>query len=339
MLTIFRPVQAFILAPLLACPVAAQAPRDVLSDEGITASPPAGYPPFRIVPSDDEGKEGMRLYASRSGKRLILIGVMDPLRAWDGENDLAARRLQSEFMTEVFTARRTRLATSTPEDATHLVSRIVVADKDGGRGVVQIYVPRSGAPVGVGIQVVDVGGATDPAADPAILAFLYAARPRVPAVPPAWREAGLEIRLPPGFTRPSETYRDLAEGVRTFRSRRGTEVIVIIVTANRAARAVEWSAQRRIQHLQQELGLYSRAFRGRSDRRVHAAEGAHFVGFSFQRLNDRPVEGRARLYGTASGPHRTVLVMYAETDPARPLDEGAVAAVLDTVRVPAPQAR
>jgi len=139
---------------------------------GVTAAPPAGFPLFRRYVSEQH----FRGYVSRSGTRTIVIAV------FDARDEAAPREGILDFVEGILHGAAVgQPLVETRDDATHLVraARMEI-ERDGqrARAVSRFYVPLAGCPVGVGIRVDDTSGTADPADDPAIVAFLAAARPQ-----------------------------------------------------------------------------------------------------------------------------------------------------------------
>jgi hypothetical protein len=172
---------AGLAAGALASPLAAQAGSapDLLLAEGIVAPPPPGFPPFeryrgnRVVP-------GIRTYRSRTGIRMIMVTVVDPPARWRGD-DTRLRQDHFQVSIEAFTGPAIRPPVITRhEDPQYLVATVrAVLEPYASNAVARVYLPRTGAPRAVGIQVMNVWGEADPADDPDVMAFLDAARPRV----------------------------------------------------------------------------------------------------------------------------------------------------------------
>lgn len=344
----------FPAALLVACaaPLAAQAPSAppdyLLAAEGIEAAPPPGFPAFerfRDEGGEDDGRT--RLYRSRSGTRIILVLVLEPFLSWgEGADDVAGRREVLRTMA-ADGRRRSDPDVVVREDSTHIVAELHRVDGGGRRMVDRWYVPRTGLPRIGRVTVVDDADAPDPAADPAITAFLDAARPRIGGGPPMilpFRAAGVEMWLPAGVLPPealpdgrgTDVLSD-GSGIRGFRSRSGNrEVIVFIIDE---AGGERWPAERRIRRMRGWMGDLLRRFDARIEPSTRTAGELGFSDLRFSRLAGEPVTGRGRIYTTLSGPRRLIAVLYSEPG-SRPLaDEAEIVEMLDSLRLVRPDPR
>ncbi|HEU0014766.1 MAG TPA: hypothetical protein VFQ45_13855 [Longimicrobium sp.] len=307
---------------------------EALAREGIAAAPPPGFAAF----VRDKGRPGLRLYRSTAedDRRFILIGVFDGPGMWGFPDDLEVRHDQFRMVSEVFHD-STQLdgEVSRLDDSTHLVSSTPIRFGKAGRGVVQVAVPRAGAPVGVAIQVVDISGGTDPGADRQVLAFLAAARPRptdgLQADRVTFARAGVEMRFPPGVGPPVETVRK-PDGTRIFESYNGGRILRVMVFPNERRGADAWPPARRQRHLQPTLASLMETLGGRGEEPVYTIGPLAYRIFRFREKSGSRVLGHGRLYTTLTGPHRMAVVMYSETGRAPVLDDEAVASSFNTLR-------
>lgn len=331
-----------------AAPLAAQAPAaspdSLLAAEGIDAAPPPGFPAFERV-RDDRDAERTRLYHSRSGTRIILVMVYDPLFSWgEGAEDVAGRH---EILRIMAGDRRATAGTDVVmrEDATHVIAERHRENEDGRRSVARWYIPRTGAPrIGM-ISVVDTATAPDPAADPEIAAFLDAARLRADGGPPVrltFRQAGVEMRLPAGVMQPSAPADGRAETVsggssaRGFRSRSGKRHVMVMVIDE--AGGERWPAERRIRHMQGWMRDILHRYAAQSgEARTEGELGVSDLRFS--RVAGEPATGRGRFYTALSGPRRLVMVLYWEPGTAPLANEAEIVEMLDSLRLAEPARR
>jgi hypothetical protein len=336
-----RPARAALLVGvLLAAPLAAQArpaAADLLAREGIFVEPPPGFPAFER--SEASPRPGFRWYRSRRGTRMILVGVVDPRGSWGGD-DMGFRREHFQVAIEAFTGPALEPPVVTrQEDPVYLSATARVRmEQARARAAVRVYVPRTGAPRAVGIQVMDLFGLSDPADDPAVMAFLDAARPRVDdgrsADPLTFRQAGVEIALPAGIVLPTEVRRDMPPEARGFYSRSGDRHVMVLVVENGERGSSAWPAERRMRHMEEVLRRLLPGVAGEARLPAFQAAGLGARDFPFTRIPPfGAVTGRGRMYTTQSGPHRMVVLLYYETDTGHVADEQAVLAMFDSLRV------
>lgn len=338
----FRPFHgALLLSALLATPLVAQhrpAPEDLLVREGILAAPPPGFPAFERSSSRGAGP-GFRFYRSRRGTRVILVSVVDPPTSWGGD-DAEFRREHFQVAVEAFTGTAVQPPVVTrQDDSLYLVGTArAVLQGFQGQAVVRVYVPRTGAPRAVGVQVMDLFGMWDPAEDPEVLAFLDAARPRIDdgrsAAPLTFRQAGVEMALPAGIVVPTEYRGDMPPEARGYYSRSGDRHVMVLTIENTERGSSSWPAERRMRHMEQALNRLLPGVRGVAPLPPLEVGELGARDFPFTRIPPfGAVTGRGRMYTTQSGPHRMVIVLYYETDTGRVRDEMAVLAMFDSVRV------
>jgi hypothetical protein len=212
---------ALLLFASLAGPLAAQAPSapaDLLAGEGVDLVLPDGFPAFEQVADPGGGKA--RFYRSRAGSRTIIVAILPP---FPGQ---AARDMRLELLMRGV-ASDSAAADIIREDSVHLIREFRRTDADGHRLVGRIYVPRAGAPGVIQILVSDAGSGPDPATDPAIRAFLDAAR-LFPRPNPLVQE-GIEAEPLAGFTGFELELGDSAIAFRGYISRSDTRVITVTV--------------------------------------------------------------------------------------------------------------
>lgn len=309
-------------------------PENLLAREGVDAAPPAGFHPFQRIESTSDG--AYRMYRSSSGNRVIVIMAMDAFTLWHDGN--RGRRGVLEGMMNGHES--TNSAFSIREDSTHIIWEAPMVEPDGRRGIQRAYMSRVGPPAILQIAVQDDGDAPDPATDPAIRAFLDAARPSNAARQPApvtFCQQGVEIVLPPGIG-PPISRSDSEAGTHIFVSRSENRNIVIIIIENREAGASRWPPERRLRHLHRWMGTVIEHSAPRMEGATQVQGDLAWNNFRFSRMYDtRGVAGRGRIYSTQSGPHRMIAVMYLETDSDQIADEAAITAMLDSVRVLTPR--
>lgn len=331
------------LLVLAASPLAAQTPAaapDPLLAERIAVPLPGGFPPFERSPSDTAA-DWLRYYRTRSGARVIMVGVADAPGSWGGD-DAAGRERQFRAAIDAFTAAAVRPPTVTRhDDPEFLVATArAVMEPYRSNAVVRVFMPRTGAPRAVGVYVMQVIGRADPADEPEVRAFLDGVRVRVDdgrsAAPRAFREAGVEMELPAGIAVPREVRNvDLPDEVRGFYSRSGDRHLMVMVVENPERGASAWPPERRMRHMQRMLNRLLRGVEGEA--RLPAFDtprGLAARDFPFAQIEPfGAVTGRGRMVTTQSGPHRMAIVLYYETDTGRVADEQAVLAMFDSVRL------
>lgn len=307
---------------------------DRLARDGVTAPPPAGFQPFQLFQGPPS--PGVRIYVSRAGTREIRISVLDPFSSWGGE-DVEIRRDHLKLVEN-----RMNAGTGAPfeaqvqDDETHLVKTMRLSPGPEGRGIGRVYVARTGAPRVVGIRVVDRNPAADPATDPAILAFLDAARPPAhdgrSADPVTFRRAGVELALPAGIAPPMERSQNLPPGDRLFVSHSGPRRLAVSVYDSRERGAENWPADRRARHMRRHGDAMVQQAGGRADEQAFEANGLLYRDFAFSRVGRTEVTGRGRMYMPLSGVPVVIIVMYYE-DGAAQLDEAETVALFDSLRM------
>jgi hypothetical protein len=305
---------------------------NLLAREGIDVGPPPGFHPFQLFGSTLDA----RVYrsTSTSGSRMIVVTAMDPITSW-GDGDLEARRYLLRGLMEGAQRNAAESESFLRQDATHLVWESPTRGVEGKRGIQRGYLPWVGPPAPVRIEVYDDSGASDPAADPAILAFLDAARPSRAPIPVAamFRERGLAMLLPPGIIPP--TARSSAEDeTQLFISRSGDRYLMIRIVENREQQSSRWPPERRLRHMRRLMDSYLEQAAPRMDETTHVQDDLAWNDFRFSRMHDfRRVAGRGRIYSTQSGPHRMIAIMYFETNRDQIADEAAIVRMLDTVHL------
>lgn len=160
-----------------------------------------------------------------------------------------------------------------------------------------------------------------------------------PAVQQVFREAGMEVTLPPGFDLPVGGRSERDPNYQSFWAQSGTLKIGILILETPEPGSSEWSAERRLRDMEAILQGLVDGFGGRAEGRAATANGLSFRDFRLTRVDGSRVNGRGRIHVVRSGPHRVITILHS-AQPGESVDEEAVVAMFDSLRVaePAPGA-
>lgn len=156
-----------------------------------------------------------------------------------------------------------------------------------------------------------------------------------PAVQRVFREAGLEVTLPPGVELPVGGRSNRDSLYQSYWSRNGTRKIGILILDSADPASSSWSTETRLRDLDHVVREIAGMFAGRPEGRVSTANGLSFRDFRITRSDDTRVNGRGRMYVVRSGPHRVITILHS-VEPGEPVDEEAITAMFDSLRVAEP---